>query len=56
MVIATRDAPSAFGMRLQSEDRARALLAGFMAHVAKSVEPAELFATVAAVSGRTHPI
>ncbi len=36
----------------RSEDRTRALLAGFLAHVAKPVEPAELIATVAAVAGR----
>jgi PAS domain S-box-containing protein len=34
------------------EDRTRALLAGYVAHVAKPVEAAELIATVAAVSGR----
>ena len=37
----------------RSEDRTRALRAGFLAHVAKPVEPAELVATVASVSGRT---
>jgi CheY-like chemotaxis protein len=37
----------------RSEDRTRALLAGFVAHVAKPVEAAELIATVAAVTGRT---
>jgi len=36
----------------RSEDRTRALLAGYVAHVSKPVEPAELIATVAAVSGR----
>jgi CheY-like chemotaxis protein len=39
----------------RSEDRTRALLAGFLAHVSKPVEPAELFATIAAVTGRTNP-
>ena len=34
------------------EDRTRTLLAGYVAHVAKPVEAAELIATVAAVSGR----
>jgi PAS domain S-box-containing protein len=34
------------------EDRTRALLAGYVAHVSKPVEAAELIATVAAVSGR----
>jgi len=37
----------------RSEDRTRALRAGFLVHVAKPVEPAELVATVAAVAGRT---
>ena len=36
----------------RSEDRTRALLAGYVAHVSKPVEAAELIATVAAVSGR----
>jgi DNA-binding NarL/FixJ family response regulator len=37
----------------RSEDRTRALLAGFVAHVAKPVEAPELIATIAAVTGRT---
>ncbi len=37
----------------RSEDRTRALRAGFLMHVSKPVEPAELVATVAAVAGRT---
>jgi CheY-like chemotaxis protein len=37
----------------RSEDRTRALRAGFLAHVAKPVEPSELVATVASVLGRT---
>jgi signal transduction histidine kinase/ActR/RegA family two-component response regulator len=37
----------------RSEDRTRALRAGFLVHVSKPVEPAELVATVASVSGRT---
>ena len=37
----------------RSEDRTRALRAGFLAHVSKPVEPAELVATVASVVGRT---
>jgi CheY-like chemotaxis protein len=37
----------------RSEDRTRALRAGFLVHVAKPVEPSELVATVAAVAGRT---
>jgi CheY-like chemotaxis protein len=36
----------------RSEDRTRALRAGFLVHVSKPVEPSELIATVAAVSGR----
>ena len=39
----------------RTEDRTRALLAGFQMHVAKPVEPAELIATVAAASGRAAP-
>jgi signal transduction histidine kinase/PAS domain-containing protein/ActR/RegA family two-component response regulator len=39
----------------RSEDRTRALRAGFLAHVAKPVEPSELVATVASVVGRTGP-
>jgi len=37
----------------RSEDRTRALRAGFLIHVAKPVEPAELAAAVASVVGRT---
>ena len=36
----------------RSEDRTRALRAGFHVHVAKPVDPSELVATVAAVAGR----
>ncbi|MEN3340255.1 MAG: hypothetical protein V7647_3931 [Acidobacteriota bacterium] len=36
------------------EDRARALRAGFAAHVSKPVDPAELVATVASVVGRVN--
>jgi CheY-like chemotaxis protein len=36
----------------RTEDRTRALLAGFLAHVSKPVEPSELIATIAAVAGR----
>ncbi len=36
----------------RSEDRTRALHAGFLVHVAKPVEPAELVAAVASVVGR----
>ena len=34
------------------EDRTRALLAGFLVHIAKPIEPTELAATVATVVGR----
>ena len=37
----------------RSEDRTRALRAGFLVHVAKPVEPSELVATVASIAGRT---
>jgi PAS domain S-box-containing protein len=36
----------------RAEDRVRALRAGFVAHVAKPVEPSELLATIAAFCGR----
>lgn len=36
----------------RSEDRTRALLAGYTHHVAKPIEPSELLATIAVVSGR----
>ena len=36
----------------RSEDRTRALRAGFLVHVSKPVEPSELIATVASVAGR----
>jgi PAS domain S-box-containing protein len=39
----------------RSEDRTRALRAGFVVHVAKPVEPSELIATVASVVGRVGP-
>lgn len=37
----------------RSEDRMRALSAGFQVHIPKPVEPAELVAVVASLSGRT---
>ena len=37
----------------RSEDRTRALRAGFLVHVSKPVEPSELVATVASIVGRT---
>jgi PAS domain S-box-containing protein len=37
----------------RSEDRTRALRAGFLVHVSKPVEPSELVATIASVTGRT---
>ena len=36
----------------RAEDRTQALMAGYRVHVAKPVEPSELIATVAAVTGR----
>jgi CheY-like chemotaxis protein len=39
----------------RSEDRTRALLAGFQAHIAKPLEVAELVATVASLCGRLSP-
>ena len=36
----------------RSEDRTRALRAGFLVHVSKPVDPAELVATVASVASR----
>jgi CheY-like chemotaxis protein len=40
----------------RSEDRLRALEAGFSAHISKPVEPNELIATVASVVGPTAPM
>jgi PAS domain S-box-containing protein len=37
----------------RTEDRKRALLAGFQTHIAKPVDPAELTAAVASLAGRT---
>jgi PAS domain S-box-containing protein len=37
----------------RSEDRTRALLAGFLVHISKPVQPSELVATVASITGRT---
>jgi CheY-like chemotaxis protein len=37
----------------RSEDRRRAMLAGFQTHIAKPVDPAELLAVVASLAGRT---
>jgi CheY-like chemotaxis protein len=39
----------------RSEDRTRSLLSGYQVHLSKPVEPAELLATVASVTGRTVP-
>jgi PAS domain S-box-containing protein len=38
------------------EDRARALLAGYQAHLAKPVEPGELLMTIASFAGMVRPI
>jgi len=40
----------------RSEDRLRALEAGFMAHISKPVEPSELIASVASVVGPAAPL
>lgn len=37
----------------RSQDRTRALLAGYLVHISKPIEPHELIATVATVAGRT---
>ncbi len=37
----------------RAEDRVRAVLAGFHHHVVKPVEPSELIAVVASLTGRT---
>ena len=37
----------------RSEDRTRALLAGYQSHVAKPIEPHELIVTIGSVTGRT---
>jgi CheY-like chemotaxis protein len=39
---------------VRPEDRRRALFAGFQTHVAKPVDPAELIAVVASLTGRTR--
>ena len=44
---------AAFTAFATAQDRARALLAGFQAHIPKPVEPSELAAVVAALAGRT---
>lgn len=40
----------------RSEDRTRALLAGFQSHIAKPLEPAELVATVATILSSLNPV
>jgi CheY-like chemotaxis protein len=40
----------------RSEDRLRALEAGFSAHISKPVEPSELIATVASLVGPAPPL
>ncbi len=37
----------------RSEDRTRAMLAGFQVHISKPIEPQELIATVAGLAGQT---
>lgn len=51
-----RDIPAlALTAFARSEDRRRALMAGFQLHVAKPVEPAELCTAVASLAGRLGP-
>lgn len=38
----------------RSEDRTRAILAGYQMHIAKPIEPSELFAIIATLGGRTR--
>ena len=40
----------------RSEDRTRALRAGYISHVAKPIEPSELLATIAVVVGRVGDV
>ena len=40
----------------RSEDRTRAMMAGFQVHVAKPIEPQELAATVCSLAGRMGPM
>jgi CheY-like chemotaxis protein len=37
----------------RSEDRTRALLAGYQVHITKPIEPLELIVTLASLTGRT---
>jgi signal transduction histidine kinase len=46
---------AALGASPREEDRARALLDGYQAYVPKPVQPAELTAVVAALTGRRNP-
>jgi CheY-like chemotaxis protein len=49
-----RDLPAvALTAYARSEDRAKALLAGFHTHLPKPVDPALLMSTVASLAGRT---
>jgi CheY-like chemotaxis protein len=38
----------------RSEDRTRAMIAGYQVHVSKPIEPSELLATVASLAGRAQ--
>jgi CheY-like chemotaxis protein len=40
----------------RSEDRRRALLAGFQTHIAKPVDPLELLVVIASLAGRTKAL
>nr|MBA2540664.1 response regulator [Deltaproteobacteria bacterium] len=39
----------------RSEDRTRALMAGYQVHMAKPIEPNELVVTIGSLTGRTGP-
>jgi CheY-like chemotaxis protein len=53
-VYSGRDLPAAaLTAFARTEDRKRALLAGFQTHIAKPVDPVELTAAVASLAGRT---
>ena len=52
--LGSRDLPAiALTAFARTEDRRRAMLAGFQVHVAKPVDPDELTAVVASLVGRT---
>jgi CheY-like chemotaxis protein len=65
LIRAVRDRPAAHGGKVpalaltafaRSEDRQRALLAGYQAHLAKPAEPTELITQIASLAGRLWPL